>query len=101
MQFIQTVGETTHVVLAGKLDYATASVLMEELRTLEGQGVRRIEFDCTTLDYISSAGIRAMVYAKQKIARGVELDVVLREASANVQGVFAASGLADYFEFAA
>ncbi|GAB2470615.1 STAS domain-containing protein [Xylanimonas ulmi] len=101
MRFIQSVGETTHIALTGKLDFSTASVLMEELRTLVGAGVSRIEFDCSGLEYISSAGIRAMVFAKQKIAADGELEIALTDASPNVQDVFVTSGLDGYFEFAA
>ena len=99
MQFIESVGENTVIKLSGKLDYATASVLMEELKTLIGQGVKRIDFHCAELEYISSAGIRAMVFTKQKIDKNVEVDVCLHKASQSVKEVFSLSGLEDYFEF--
>ena len=99
MQFITSSGENTAVVLKGKLDYATAGALMDELKTLQGQGVKRIDFACSELEYISSAGIRAMVFVKQKIDRDAHVDVYLHDAAQPVKDVFAMSGLADYFEF--
>lgn len=99
MDFIQSAGENTAVNLKGKLDYTTASVLMEELRTLAGKGVKRIDFYCAELEYISSAGIRAMVFAKQKIDKNVEVETYLHNARQSIKDVFTLSGLDGYFEF--
>jgi anti-anti-sigma factor len=99
MKFVKSAGEKAVITLKGKLDYATAGDLMDELRTLEGTGVKRIDFECADLEYISSAGIRAMVYSKQKIGRNAPVDVYLHQASKMVQDVFAATGLQDYFTF--
>jgi anti-anti-sigma factor len=99
MEFIKSAGEKAVITLKGKLDYATAGNLMDELRTLEGTGVRQIDFECADLEYISSAGIRAMLYSKQKIGRNAPVDVCLHQASKTIQDVFAATGLKDYFTF--
>jgi anti-anti-sigma factor len=99
MEFVTSAGENAVITLKGKLDYATAGNLMDELRTLEGTGVKRIDFECADLEYISSAGIRAMVYSKQKISRNAPVDVYVHQASTMVQDVFTATGLKDYFTF--
>lgn len=99
MEFIQSVGENTVVNLKNKLDYATASLLMEELKTLTGKGVKRIDFYCSELEYISSAGIRAMVFVKQKIDKDVDVDVYMHNVIQAVKDVFVLSGLDGYFEF--
>ena len=99
MQFIRSIGETTVIVLKKRLDQSNAGALMEELRTLSGKGVKRMEFHCDELEYISSAGIRAMVFSKQKIDRGVDIEVSLHNTSKAVREVFALSGLDDYYEF--
>jgi anti-anti-sigma factor len=72
---------------------------MEELKTLVGKGVKRIDFHCAELEYISSAGIRSMVFVKQKIDRNTEVDVYLHNVKAAVKEVFKLSGLESYFEF--
>jgi anti-anti-sigma factor len=99
MEFVRSAGEKAVITLKGKLDSATAGNLMDELRTLEGTGVKRIDFECADLEYISSAGIRAMVYSRQKIGRNAPVDVYLHQASKLVQDIFAATGLKDYFTF--
>ena len=99
MKFIKSVGENTIIHLKDKLDYATASVLMDELRTLVGKGVKKINFYCSELEYISSAGIRAMVFVKQKIDKNVDVDVYLHNAAESIKEVFEMSGLDGYFEF--
>ena len=99
MEFIQSMGENTVVNLKDKLDFSNASDLIEELKTLVGKGVKRIDFHCADLEYISSAGIRAMVFVKQKIDKNVEVDVYLHNVRQVVKEVFVLSGLEDYFEF--
>ena len=99
MAFIQSAGENTVIKLEGMLDYSTANILMDELRTLTGKGVKRIDFYCKGLEYISSAGIRAMVFVKQKIDKNVDVNVCLHNVSQTVKDVFTLSGLEGYFEF--
>jgi len=99
MRFIQKTGENTEISLSGKLDYATAGDFMEELRTLVDCGVKRVDIRCEDLEYISSAGIRAMVFMKQKIDKNVEVDVCIHNAAQSVKDVFVMSGLEGYFEF--
>ena len=99
MQFIQSAGENTVINISGKLDFATAGVFMEELKTLAGKGVKQIDIHCLGLEYISSAGIRAMVFMKQKIDKNVDVDVRIHNAIQPVKEVFSMSGLDGYFEF--
>jgi len=99
MQFIQSAGEKTVINISGKLDFATAGTFMEELKTLVDKGVKRIDIHCANLEYISSAGIRAMVFLKQKIDKNVEVEVFLHNAIQPVKDVFSLSGLDGYFKF--
>lgn len=64
------------IVLDGKLDTTNAPALADSLKTLIGQDVKKVVFRADTLDYISSAGLRAIVFAKQKIGAEVEVMVV-------------------------
>ena len=99
MRFIQSIGETTIISLKGRLDHTNAGALMEELKTLAGKGVKRLEFHCEELEYISSAGIRAMVFSKQKIDKSIEIEVSIHKAAPIIKDVFALSGLDDYYDF--
>lgn len=99
MEFIESAGENTVINLKGNLDYSTADVLMEELKTLTGTGVKRIDFYCSALEYLSSAGIRAMVFVKQKIDKDFEVEIFLHNVIQPVKEIFKLSGLEDYFKF--
>lgn len=97
--FIRSIGETTVIELKGRLDYSNAGALMEALKTLTGQGVKRLHFHCAGLEYISSAGIRAMVFSKQKIDKTIDMEVQLHHAAPQIKDVFALSGLDSYYDF--
>jgi anti-anti-sigma factor len=64
-----------------------------------GQSVKRIDIYCKDLEYISSAGIRAMVFLRQKIDKNVEVEVFMHNVIQPVKDVFALSGLEGYFAF--
>lgn len=67
---------TATVELSGKLDTTNAPELVEELKTLAGKDVSKVAFMAKGLEYISSAGLRAIVFAKQKIGQNLEVFVV-------------------------
>lgn len=57
--------------LVGRLDTDTAPQLDGELnKVLARQGIKRIVFDLSGLDYLSSAGIRCFVRARKAIEPG-------------------------------
>ena len=70
---------------------------MEELSVLKGKAVSTILFECKTLTYISSAAIRAIIYAQQKIAPGV--NIVMEDVCKDVEETLDMCGLSDYIEF--
>jgi stage II sporulation protein AA (anti-sigma F factor antagonist) len=90
-------GNVTVVSLAGKLDAVTSPAFEQQMRgTIEG-GNHAIVVDLAQLDYISSAGLRALlVLAKQVKARGGK--ACLANVSGNVRSVFDMSGFATIFE---
>ncbi|MFP4362396.1 MAG: STAS domain-containing protein [Spirochaetia bacterium] len=87
-------GERADIVLEGRLDTSKAPELMEELKTLIGKDINLIAFDATSLEYISSAGLRAIIFAKQKV--GTEVDLELIGANESVLDVINMSGLSSY-----
>jgi anti-anti-sigma factor len=99
MEFPIKEGKETRVTLAGKLDFARAPLLMEALSTLKGKDISRIIFECKELTYISSAGIRAVIFAQQKIAP--DMSIVLEDACEEVTEVMDMCGLSDFIEFMA
>ena len=96
MDYKITEGTETRITLNGKLDFASAPKLMEDLAALKGKDIQTIVFECADLTYISSAGIRVIIYAQQKIAAGIS--VVLEDVTDAVGEVFDMCGLTDFVE---
>jgi anti-anti-sigma factor len=69
-------GGTALIRLEGELDALTAPDFQVEVdRAAEGE-VDRLVLDMTSLTYLSSAGLRALVFARQKMADDVKIVLV-------------------------
>ena len=70
----------TLVALAGRLDMISAGPLEQELEGLIGAGATRLAIDMGGLDYLSSAGLRALLVAARRLqeAQGTLVLVGLR-----------------------
>jgi anti-anti-sigma factor len=79
------------IKLTGRVDAGNASVLSEELKKLVGQPLQQIVFIVDELEYMSSAGLRAIIFAKQKI--GENSQVLLIAPQPSVLEVIKMSGL--------
>lgn len=90
-QYIMEAGEVTKICLRGHIDAAVAPALLEELKTLVGRDVKRLVLFAAELEYIASAGLRAILFIKQKL--GADVDVYLCGASAEVLDVFRMTGI--------
>jgi len=97
MDFPMSVGKETRITLGGKLDFAKAPKLLDVLATLKGQDISIIVFECKNLTYISSSGIRAIVFAQQKIAPN--MTIVIEDSCDAVVEILDTCGIADYLEF--
>ncbi len=64
------------ITLSGQLDAARAPALQEALKELIGQPVEKIVFLAKELDYIASAGLRVIIFAKQRIGAGAQVYLV-------------------------
>ncbi len=93
-KFITNYGEITSIKLSGKLDATNAPSLMEELKGLVGKQVKKIVFYANELEYISSAGLRTIIFAKQKI--GSEAEIYMIGAQETVTDVIKMSGLDNF-----
>lgn len=69
-------GKTAKFTLSGRLDAVNAPALAEALKGLIGQPVENIVFETAELSYISSAGLRAIAFAKQKIGANTRVYVI-------------------------
>jgi len=91
--YLMEVGEVSKVKLHGHIDASIAPALMDELKPLIAQKdkVKKLVFYADELEYIASAGIRSVVFAKQKL--GGKVQVYLIGASEAVLDVFKMTGI--------
>jgi anti-anti-sigma factor len=62
--------------VSGRLDSNSAPGFSEEIKKLAGQNVGSIVFLFPNLEYIASAGLRAIVFAKQKLGAETKVYVI-------------------------
>ena len=64
--------EKLNLQLFGRLDTLTAPALIAFFEKTSGENtIREVDVDCTALDYISSAGLRALLIMQKKCEKGV------------------------------
>ena len=80
---------TTVLILIGRLDAETCTDLEGQLDSALAEKPRAIAFDLKRVEYISSAGVRLILKARNYMAR-LGRRVVAANASAQVKRVFAA-----------
>jgi len=87
-------GDVAKIELSGRLDAVNAPAFQEELKKLSGPVLKQVVFFAKDLEYISSAGLRAIIFAKQKV--GSASQVYLVGANEAVLGVIKMSGLDNF-----
>ena len=84
------------ITLTGRLDASSAPALQEELKKLIGQKINKLVFFANDLEYISSAGLRVIIFAKQKI--GADAKVYFIGGQDAVVSVIKMSGLDNFMD---
>jgi len=69
-------GDEAHITVTGELDGSSAPQLRDEIDEAAKDNPKKLVFFLKDLEYIASAGIRVIVYAKQKIGTGLDIYVV-------------------------
>jgi anti-anti-sigma factor len=64
------------ITLFGELDASVAGQFRDAVDLVAKANAERLVLDMTALDYMASAGLRALVFAKQKMGANVEIFVV-------------------------
>ncbi len=82
------------VELCGRLDATNSEGLQTELKKFAGQKIANLVFFVKDLEYISSAGLRVIIFAKQKI--GVDAHLFLVGAQEVILNVIKMSGLDNF-----
>jgi anti-anti-sigma factor len=86
--------EVIRLELTGHLDATNAEGVMAELKNLVGRKVVRLVFMAKDLEYISSAGLRVILFAKQRV--GIDAQMFLIGAPDPVLNVIRMSGLDNF-----
>lgn len=89
----RTQQDVTIIAFAGNLDSNTSPVAQQAIDTVLAAGARKLVIDFTTLDYISSAGLRVLLGAAKKL-QGSGGALRLFGLNETVREVFEISGFA-------
>lgn len=82
------------VELDGRLNSPASSQLEKKIKVWVSSGSQTVLFDCGSLSYISSAGLRVLL-SGAKLIQKQKGQMALCRLSANVQEVFEVSGFID------
>jgi len=89
--------KATVLVIEGRIDSTTSALLEKKLLTMtEEKGIKDIIMDFSSMDYISSAGLRVLLMAAKRTGK-MGGKVVLAGLNANVKEVFDISGFSNIF----
>ncbi len=64
------------ITLSGELDAGSAPQFKSTVEEAAGQGAKRIALIVPDLEYISSAGLRVLVFARQKMGKGIDIYLI-------------------------
>ena len=94
MEMIKTVkDDVTELALIGRLDTTTAPELDEVLKELFANGVKNLVIDLKQLEYISSAGLRELLFAQKNIKEVGKM--IIKNVNEEIMEVFDITGFAD------
>ena len=94
MEIIKTVNEdVTDIALVGRLDTTTAPDLEKELKELFEQGTSQLSLNFEQLDYISSAGLRVLLFAQKSLSENGKMTI--RNVKPEIMEVFDITGFVD------
>ena len=90
-------GAVLTVVLGASLSVVNASALTDEINLYKGQDIEKLVFDATKLTYISSSGIRVILYCKKYLGKSPE--IVFINCNKDILDVFDLVGIIPYITF--
>lgn len=89
-------GDVGTVRVVGDLDVVSAPRLIRVVNDLTRAKVRRVDLDCRRVDFVDSAGVRALIVGRNE-ARCLGADMRLVSASPSMRRVLDITGLGPVF----
>lgn len=86
------------VKVTGRVDSSTAPLLAEALTKITEAGRYRIAVDMSNLDFISSAGLRALISTQKACRRYNRGEIVLASVGSNVAATLDLAGFTPLFK---
>jgi anti-anti-sigma factor len=73
---LQISNNIAQITLSGELDASTAPLFKQEVEEAATQNLKRLVLFIHDLKYLSSAGLRVLIFAKQKMGAKVDIYIV-------------------------
>lgn len=86
------------LTVTGRVDSATAPALAEALDAIVNDGRFKIVIDMTGLEYMSSAGFRALISAQRNCKRYNRGEVIFASVPANIHSALELAGFTSLFQ---
>jgi anti-anti-sigma factor len=69
-------GSIAKITLTGELDASVAQTFRDTVDLAAGKGAKRLVLLMADLEYMASAGLRSLIFAKQKMGADVDIYVI-------------------------
>jgi anti-anti-sigma factor len=69
-------GGVAKITLSGELDASVAQEFRDKVDLAASKGAKRLVLIVNDLEYMASAGLRSLIFAKQKMGAGVDIFVI-------------------------
>jgi anti-anti-sigma factor len=73
---LEMAGKIAKITLSGELDATVAQDFRDKVDLAAGKGAKRLVLITNNLEYMASAGLRSLIFAKQKMGANVDIYVV-------------------------
>ena len=71
-----TSNKVAKITVSGELDASVAQEFRDKVDEAAQQGAKRLVLLMNGLEYMASAGLRSLIFAKQKMGQGVDIYVI-------------------------
>jgi len=90
-------GDELNVFLGKELSISNAPALTGEITKFVGHGIKKVTFDATGLTFLSSSGIRSLLFAYKELSNRPE--IVFLNCAKNIYEVLDLVGMTSFIKF--